>query len=91
MSCKHDSFDVHAMVNRIEDIKRFHMDIRVKCADCGNPFRFIGLPMGLDFNSPTVEANGQEGRFPIYPAGEEVPGLPDDVLPGFRILNKEQP
>lgn len=70
--CKHESFDCQVTVNRIEDINRFMADVMVKCANCGQPFRFIGLPAGMDYNSPMVSVDGCEGRFPIHPRGESI-------------------
>ena len=77
--CEHQNFEADVQVNRIEDIGRFSADVRVKCMDCGVPFRFIGLPSGVDVNSPTVSIDATEGRFPIAPKGEvlsELEGTP---------------
>lgn len=92
MECEHKDFMVEADVNRISreeggEIYRYQADIRIKCTQCGHPFRFIGLPMGMDFNGAAVSANGQEGRFAIYPAGEAMPDQRGDDPAGFRILN----
>lgn len=82
--CEHRSFECDVIVNRIEDVGRFMADVRVKCVECGVPFRFIGLPAGLDYNSPCVSVDGTEGRFPIHPKGEtlsELEGTPH----GFTV------
>lgn len=85
MPCQHMSFECNAQVNRLEDIGRFSVDIRVKCAECGKPFRFLGLPLGLDLNGAAVSSDGTEGRFAIHPVNESVPGLGDQPA-GFRVL-----
>ena len=59
-------------VNRLEDISRFSADVKVKCEDCGLPFRFIGLPAGVDMNGAAVSADGTEARLAIAPSGEVV-------------------
>lgn len=80
------NFEAQVDVNRIEDTGRFSADVRIKCAECGKPMRFIGLPMGLDMNGAAVSPDGTEGRFAIHPVNEPVPGLAADEPAGFRIL-----
>lgn len=88
MDCLHNkAHEVNTVINYLEDSGRFSADIRIKCADCGKEFRFIGLPMGLDLNGAACSADGKEGRFAIYPAGEKVPGLNEDVPALFNIIN----
>ena len=74
-TCKHESFECNVTVNRFEDVNRFMADVTVKCVQCGESFRFIRLPAGLDFNSPCVSVDGCEGRFPIHPKGESLSEL----------------
>lgn len=82
--CKHESFVCEVMVNRIEDVGRFHADVRVVCDQCKTPFRFIGLPAGLDYNSPTVSVDATEARMPIAPKGEVLSELEGGPV-GFSI------
>jgi hypothetical protein len=82
--CEHNSFDCNVNVNQIEDIGRFSADVTIKCIDCGTPFRFIGLPAGLDLNSPTVSVDATEGRFPIAPKGEVLSELEGTAI-GFSV------
>jgi hypothetical protein len=84
--CEHHSFFVNANVARLEDTGRFMVDITIECDQCKKPFRFIGLPIGLDMNGAAVSPTGTEGRFAIHPAGEKVPGLSDDQPAGFRQI-----
>ena len=88
--CPHVNFEVNATVNRltrkdaeegtIEPAVGFMADIRVDCIDCGEPFYWIGLPVGVmtGFDGePTTSFDRTELRAPIFP----VSGLNDDLLP----------
>lgn len=76
MSCAHENFDVNVNIGRIlkedgdQEVMMFMADITVSCHDCGEKFRFIGLPHGLDMNGAAVSADGTEGRFAIAPVSE---------------------
>lgn len=65
MSCEHKDFDAWVDVNRLEDSRRFCADIRIKCRECGEPFRFLGLPAGLDLNGASVSVDGTEAHLAI--------------------------
>lgn len=72
--CRHRmAHRVDAKVAYLEDSGRFCLDIRVKCAACGEPFRFLGLPIGLDLSGAAKSADGTEGRFAICPVSQEPP------------------
>lgn len=47
----------------------YHLDIRVWCADCGEPFVFVGdrLPLGLSPAHPTVDVEGTTLSAPLRP------------------------
>jgi hypothetical protein len=81
--CHHHVFDAQVEVNRIEDIGRFTADVRITCRECGVPMRFLGLPLGLDYNSATVSFDGLEARLGIHPKDETVP--PIRGVEGFSI------
>jgi hypothetical protein len=83
MSCEHKNFDSSACVNRFEDTGRFSVDFRLTCSDCGAPFRFIGLPCGLDLNGAAVSVDGCEARLAVAPKGEVV--TPLDGVQGFTV------
>lgn len=68
--CAHKDFVARVAVNRLEDTGCFAADIRVRCAECEEPFRFLGLSPGVDFERPTVSIDGLELRCPIEPQGE---------------------
>jgi hypothetical protein len=84
MTCEHRNFRVDATVNRLEDIGRFNIDIRVTCEDCNTPFRFIGLPCGIDLNGAAVSANAEEARLAIAPRGQVLSELEGTPI-GFTI------
>jgi hypothetical protein len=67
MSCTHQDFDAHVTVNRLEDIHKFHAGVTIKCAECGMPFRFLGLPGGLHLDGATVSVDCTEARLAIAP------------------------
>lgn len=68
-ACKHMSFEANTVINRLEDTGRFMADITIKCTDCGKPFQFLGLEMGLKMNGATVSPDGLEARLAIAPEG----------------------
>ena len=84
MNCKHLNFSCNVDVNRIEDIGRFVADVRITCDDCGIPFRFIGLPAGMDYNGACVSVDATEARLAIAPKGEVLSELEGGVV-GFSV------
>jgi hypothetical protein len=82
--CKHEVFYCECDVARLEDIGRHTLEVRVKCEQCGTPFRFIGLPAGLDLNGASVSVDATEGRFAIAPKGEVLSELEGGVV-GFSV------
>ena len=84
--CEHKSFSCEICVNRLEDTKpmRFCADGRIKCEDCGLPFRFIGLPAGLDLNGASVSVDATEAHLAIAPKGEVVSVIEGGVV-GFSV------
>ena len=78
MTCQHINFQVGTQVTLIEDKPGVRMlDIKMRCADCGKPFEFVGPPVGVNYYRPTVSLDGQIMTVPIVPEGEKQPeGLP---------------
>lgn len=73
-------------VNYLEDVKRFVCEVRVECADCGRPFQFLGLPIGLDIRGGAfINADGQECRLALAPVGEVPQPLDAGLARGFRV------
>lgn len=89
MKCDHENFDVDVRVNRLTDSGRLGADITIHCAVCGEPFRFLGLPCGLNLNGASVSADGTEARLAIGTA-ETVANIIDGVCPvGFTVRRTE--
>ena len=84
MTCEHKDFAAHVSVNRLEDSKRFQADVTIHCSVCGKPFRFIGLPLGLNLVGAAMSVDGREARLAIAPEGE-LPPLPDGTVIGFTV------
>lgn len=88
MTCKHEDFDVSANVNRITneagEVERYSCDLRVWCHHCQLPFRFIGLPAGLDLNGASTSVDATEGRFVIAPNGEVLSAMEGAPI-GFSV------
>lgn len=61
----------------------YSADIRVRCAQCDEPFRWIGAPAGLLPTQPCVSIDETELRAPLRPASAD----PDCGLgiPGFAV------
>lgn len=92
--CEHKDFLADVNVNRLgtEDSAdgmpiAYSADVRIRCDQCGEPFRFSGLRAGLSFAHPMVSADETELRAPIRPASAD----PDFGmgLPGFAITVRE--
>ncbi len=83
--CAHENFYCHAAVNRIVDTGRFSADITIKCSQCDEPFRFIGVQAGVTWDRPACSIDGLELRAPIEPQG--TPRLQTNAT--FEMLPKE--
>lgn len=53
----------------MEDSGAFLAEIRIHCKDCGLPFQFLNLPLGLHMQGAAMSADGQEARLAIVPVG----------------------
>ena len=85
LSCPHEHFAANVNVNRLEDSGRFCADVTIKCAQCDTPFRFLGLPCGIDLNGAAVSADGTESHLAIG-TPETVANIIDEVCPvGFTV------
>lgn len=81
MTCEHLHFEGRIDVNRMEDSGAFIVDLRVNCADCKQPFEFVGFPPGLSFGQPMTSLDNCELHLPIVPRGS----VAVTDLPGFRV------
>jgi hypothetical protein len=77
-ACPHSTFTADVSVHRIGDPPSHIMaEVRVSCASCGVPFRFLGPPTGLAFGHPTVDLPATTLHAPIA-AGERTE-MPDQI------------
>lgn len=83
VKCAHMNFNANVVVNRLEDIGRFSADVTINCTECGMPFRFCGLPMGLNLNGAAVSVDGLEARLSILPE-DRIPS-PLEGIQGYKI------
>jgi hypothetical protein len=65
----HKDFAAIVAVARLLDTGRFSAEIRVKCVECDEPFRFLGVGAGLSPYVPLTSLDGLELRAPIEPQG----------------------
>lgn len=68
--CPHYNFAANVIVNRLEDTGGFMAEVRIRCTDCNERFRFKGLDPGLDMNGATVDFEGLEAHLAIAPESE---------------------
>ncbi len=84
MKCEHKNFAASVDVNRLTEtdggrVTGYSADVRIQCVECQEPFRFIGLPCGVDPTGACVNIDGTEGRFAILPKSmslSELEGTP---------------
>lgn len=70
--CAHEDFDSEVTINRLADQTPmvFMADVKIRCRTCGSPFRFKGLPGGMNFERPMCSPEAHEARLPIEPSSE---------------------
>lgn len=71
--CSHDEFTAQVSVSRLHDIGRFMADVSVWCRDCGLPFSFTGLPLGISLDRATLSIDATELRLPLEPGPRPIP------------------
>lgn len=86
--CPHEDFSATVGVNPLASqpggpVTAYMADVRVSCSQCGEPFRWIGVPAGMSGGRPMVSVDETELHAPIRPASSD----PDFGLgiPGFAI------
>jgi hypothetical protein len=82
--CEHRNFAANVSVSRLEDSGHFSADVKINCAECGESFRFLGLPVGFDLSGASVSADGTEARLAIGTA-ETVANIFDKGCTGFTV------
>lgn len=86
-SCRHEEFDVEAVVNRMEDTGRFSLGVKVRCSQCQEPFRFLGLPAGADGSGAAVSVDGEEARL-VIGTRETIANIIENDLPGSFTVRR---
>lgn len=67
--CLHNvNTSAQVRIDYLEDTGRYSCEVKLKCDVCGQPFRFMGLPLGLNLNGATMSVDGLEARLAIMPA-----------------------
>jgi len=87
--CPHDDFEAYVAVNKVTasetdaTVVGYHADIKVNCADCGELFRWTGVPAGSSPRQPMCSVDETELRAPLRPASAD----PDFGLglPGYSV------
>lgn len=81
VACEHLNFIATVKVNRLTvnhgdtaHVEGYSADITVGCEDCGEPFRWIGPPIGVSPAQPMVSADRTELRAPLRPESSELLG-----------------
>lgn len=87
-SCEHVDFAVFVDVARITDgddgpVTSYSATVLVECSACGEPFEWIGPPVGLSPRYPTVSVDGTGLRAPLRP--RSAPSGFGESGPGFRV------
>jgi hypothetical protein len=73
--CRHKRFGTDVTIRRWNDGEGFMADVKIACADCGLPFSFKGLTVGINDHGAAISADGTEARLAI------IPGLGGSCVP----------
>jgi hypothetical protein len=87
--CPHEQFEASVEVNRLlkneggTEVDAYSADIQVRCAGCGEQFRWIGLQAGLSGSRPMCSVDESVMSAPLRPASSD----PDFGLgiPGYAV------
>lgn len=76
MKCEHLNFAAMVNVGRLTKTEggpatAFTAEVRIKCADCGRQFQFMGLEPGVDLQGARTSIDAMEAHLAICPQGEE--------------------
>lgn len=89
LRCKHETFAAEVDVIRLVDehdadlVTGYTADVRVRCADCGEPFRWTGVKAGWLPSQPMCSVDEFELHAPLRPASAD----PDfgQGIPGYSV------
>lgn len=90
--CPHDQFEAAVEVARLTTsdtdptVVAYRAEVRIRCAACGDQFRFTGLPAGLTPAHPTCSVDETLLCAPVRPASAD----PDFGLglPGYAVTTR---
>lgn len=87
MACEHNEFESIVDIARLTDddggpVVGYQAEIKVRCSECGEPFCWRGLGLGMSHMEPRVSVDGTELRAPIHPMSDPTTGI---GLPGFDV------
>jgi len=68
--CTHPEHSVFCGMAAMLDSGKWMAEIEIRCARCGEAFRFVGLPAGLSFEQPSTSIDGLQLLAPVEPEGE---------------------
>ena len=67
--CEHPHLHADVEVKPVEEGGgRSIVEMRIECSGCGMPFRFLGLPTGVDIHGAFVSDDRTEARLTVVPA-----------------------
>lgn len=85
--CGHENFWSDVAVARLTDddggpVTAFIAEVTIKCVDCGMPFCFRGMPLGLSHLNPTMSLDALTATLPIHPEDDPTTGIGS---PGYNV------
>lgn len=83
MACEHPTgYTLNSKLNKFEDRPgKMMLELTLICQDCGAPFVFLGLPVGLAMSGATVSVDGTELRIAVA-----APGSPGPLEQSFKEM-----
>lgn len=87
-ACLHPDFESEVVVIRLapneeQPPEGYYAEVKIRCIECSEPFRFTGVPAGLSPSRPTCSIDETELRIPVRPASADSDfGL---GIPGFAV------
>lgn len=78
--CPHPTLGLDAQLTAMSDSNVRCLQLMVKCQACQCQMIFIGAPLGVSLNRPTMSIDGSMLYIPVFPEGEERPAnLPEMI------------
>jgi len=90
-ACFHGRTETSCLITYLEDSGQFMADFGVTCVECGEPFEFIGLPMGLNLFGATTDLTRTELRVAIVPTSKSKNPIKSLGFLGFSFNVNEDP